>query len=68
MNSYINKTAPMPSDQYSCAPNGVMYNKKEMGIIPKEIAKIFKQRKEKQKLMHTANRNIELVNKLIQEL
>lgn len=68
LDSYINKIAPKPSEQYSCAPNGIMYDKSFMGLIPQEIAKIFKQRKEKQKLMHTANRNIEIVNKLLQEL
>lgn len=68
LQDYISKKAPRPSNEHSCSPNGVLYSKEKKGLIPTEIEKIFNQRKAKQKLMHTANRNIEIVNKLLQEL
>lgn len=61
---YINKEAPMPSDEYSSAPNGIMYRKDKQGVIPKEITKVFFQRKEWKKRMLTAQRNLETIKNI----
>lgn len=60
---YINGTAPRPSDVYSCSPNGMMYKKDVQGIIPKEITKVFFQRKEWKSKMLAGKRNLELLKK-----
>lgn len=65
MADYINKTAPRPSDEYSCSPNGWMYRKEGEGVIPTEIAKVFFQRKEWKGKMKPAERNRELVKKVL---
>lgn len=61
MADYINKTAPRPSDVYSCSPNGWMYDKSYQGVIPEEVEKVFLQRKEHKGYMLAAKRNAELV-------
>lgn len=65
LSEYINKTAPRPSDEYSCSPNGWMYRKEGEGIIPTEIAKVFFQRKDWKNKMKPAERNKELVKKAL---
>lgn len=65
IHEYIAGTAPRPSDEYSCSPNGWMYDKYQEGIIPKEIAKVFFQRKDWKKKMFAEERNIESIKKLI---
>lgn len=62
---YIQGTAPKPSEEYSCSPNGWMYKKDVEGIIPSEIAKVFFQRKDWKGKMMSAKRNIELINKYL---
>lgn len=62
---FINKVAPQPSDKFSCSPNGMMYEKTKQGVIPRETAKVFFQRKEWKKKMITAERNLEIIKKLI---
>ncbi|WCZ66241.1 DNA polymerase [Yersinia phage MHG19] len=62
LHEYINKTAPRPSDEYSCSPNGWMYRKDIDGVIPVEITKVFYQRKEWKNKMMAAKRNKELLN------
>lgn len=44
-----------------------MYTKEFQGVIPREIAKVFFQRKERQGYMHTANRNKEVLLKILLE-
>lgn len=61
---FIHKTFDKPSEEFSCSPNGMMYSKTKQGIIPKEIAKVFFQRKEWKKKMMTAKRNVELIKKI----
>lgn len=58
---YIAGTAPRPSDVYSCSPNGMMYDKSFQGVVPVEITKVFKQRKEHKGYMLAAQRNQELI-------
>ncbi|EQA7786764.1 3'-5' exonuclease [Acinetobacter baumannii] len=65
LHDFINKIAPRPSDEFSCSPNGMMYSKTKQGIIPKEIAKVFFQRKDWKKKMMAAKRNAELIKKLL---
>lgn len=67
MAEYIAGTAPRPSDEFSCSPNGWMYRKDEEGIIPIEVAKVFFQRKEWKGKMMAAKRNAELVKKRLSE-
>lgn len=64
---YVNKTAPRPSDEYSCSPNGWMYHKDKEGVIPVEITKVFLQRKQWKNKMLAAERNIEVINKILAE-
>ncbi|QPB12306.1 DNA polymerase [Providencia phage PSTCR6] len=63
MADYIAGTAPRPSDEYSCSPNGWMYDKSFKGVIPEEIEKVFFQRKEWKNKMLAAKRNLELIKK-----
>ena len=63
MMEYINKTAPQPSEEFSCSPNGMMYRKDIEGMIPREITKVFFQRKEWKGKMMPAKRNLELIKK-----
>lgn len=63
--AYINKTAPRPSDEYSCSPNGWMYRKDIEGVIPVEIAKVFFQRKDWKKKMFAEERNAEEIKKVL---
>lgn len=58
---YVNREAPKPSDKYSCAPNGWMYTKEFQGIIPIEITKVFKQRKEWKGMMTNGKKNLEVI-------
>ncbi|WWS25277.1 hypothetical protein vBKpnAMK6_00323 [Klebsiella phage vB_Kpn_AM_K6] len=67
LGEYINKTAPRPSDEYSCSPNGWMYRKDVDGVIPVEIAKVFYQRKEWKNKMMGAKRNQELIKKVLND-
>lgn len=60
MEEYIAGTAPRPSDEFSCSPNGWMYTKEFKGVIPVEIEKVFKQRKMWKGRMTTAERNLEI--------
>lgn len=62
---FISKTAPRPSDEFSCSPSGMMYSKTKQGIVPQEITKVFFQRKDWKKKMMAAKRNAELIKKLI---
>ncbi|AEJ90226.2 DNA polymerase [Acinetobacter phage ZZ1] len=62
---YIGRIAKKPSDRYSCSPSGMMYDKTKQGVIPRETAKVFFQRKEWKKKMKTAERNAEIIKKLI---
>lgn len=61
LEEYINKTAPRPSDEYSCSPNGWMFRRDIKGVIPVEIKKVFDQRKLWKKRMMAAERNLELI-------
>lgn len=63
--NYIDKTAPRPSDEYSCSPNGWMFRKDIEGIIPAEVKKVFEQRKEHKKYMLAGQRNLELLKGLM---
>ncbi len=63
---YITKTAPKISDEFSCSPSGMMYSKDKQGIIPKEIAKVFFQRKEWKAKMMAAKRNSEVIKKILE--
>lgn len=65
IHEYIAGTAPKPSDEYSCSPNGWMYDKHQEGIIPKEIAKVFFQRKDWKKKMFAEEMNAEAIKKII---
>lgn len=60
MPEYIAGTAPRPSDEFSCSPNGWMFTKEFKGVIPVEIEKVFHQRKVWKKRMMTAERNLEV--------
>lgn len=62
---FISKSADKPSEEFSCSPNGMMYSKTKQGIIPREIAKVFFQRKDWKKKMMTAKRNAEVLKKLL---
>lgn len=61
---YVDKSAPKPSENYSCSPNGMMYSKTTQGVIPRETAKVFFQRKDWKKKMLTAKRNLEILKSL----
>ena len=63
MIDYINRSAPKPSEEFSCSPNGMMYTKDIQGVIPKEITKVFFQRKEWKNKMLPGKRNLELIKK-----
>lgn len=65
IDEYVNKTAPRPSDIYSCSPSGWMYDKSIQGVIPTEITKVFNQRKEKKKYQQAAERNKEAILKIL---
>lgn len=65
MQDYIDKTAPKPSEKYSCAPNGSMYDKTKYGVIPTEIEKVFNQRREYKAYMLAADRNAEVIKKIL---
>ncbi|ARW57470.1 DNA polymerase [Serratia phage X20] len=65
IHDYINKVAPRPSDEYSCSPNGWMYDKSYQGVIPEEITKVFYQRKEHKGYMLGAQRNMELIKEAL---
>lgn len=62
---YISKKAPRPSDEYSCSPNGWMFDKNIAGVIPVEITKVFFQRKEHKGYMLAAQRNMELIKDVL---
>lgn len=62
---YVNKTAPKPSEEYSCSPNGMMYSTTQKGIIPIEVKKVFDQRKAEKKMMLAAQRNREAIKKIL---
>ncbi|ARB05831.1 hypothetical protein fHeYen901_58 [Yersinia phage fHe-Yen9-01] len=62
---YINMTAPKPSEEFSCSPNGWMFDKNIDGIIPVEITKVFNQRKEHKGYMLAAQRNMELIKDIL---
>lgn len=65
LDDYINKTAPRPSEEYSCAPNGMMYKKGVVGVLPTETEKVFLQRKSEKKMMLAAIRNQEAIKKIL---
>lgn len=65
LSEYIAGTAPRPSEEYSCSPNGWMFDKTIDGVIPVEITKVFNQRKEHKGYMLIAQRNAELVKSAI---
>lgn len=65
LGEYVNGTAPRPSDEYSCSPNGWMYRKDIDGVIPVEIAKVFFQRKDWKNKMKATERNQELIKKAL---
>lgn len=65
MHEYIAGTAPRPSDEYSCSPNGWMFDKNKAGVIPVEITKVFFQRKEHKGYMLGAKRNKELIKDIL---
>ena len=67
MHEYINKTAPRPSDEYSCSPNGWMYRKDIHGIVPIEIKKVFDQRKQYKNMMLACDRNAELCKAILHD-
>lgn len=64
MYEYIAKTAKRPSDEFSCSPNGMMYRKDIEGVIPKEITKVFFQRKEEKGKMMPGKRNLEMIKRI----
>lgn len=66
MEEYINKTAARPSDEFSCSPNGWMFDKSFKGVIPTEIEKVFFQRKTWKKRMMTAERNLEVMKHYVE--
>ena len=45
LESFINKEFSWDNLGYSCTPNGMMYTKEKLGVIPTEIDKVFRQRK-----------------------
>lgn len=61
LEEYIAGTAPRPSDVYSCSPNGWMFSREKLGVIPVEIKKVFDQRKMWKKRMMAGERNLELI-------
>lgn len=65
IHEYIAGTAPRPSDEYSCSPNGWMYDKNKDGVIPTEIAKVFFQRKDWKKKMFAEEMNAEDIKKAL---
>lgn len=67
IDEYVNKTAPRPSDEYSCSPNGWMYRKDIHGIIPIEIKKVFDQRKQYKNMMLACDRNAELCKAILHD-
>ena len=67
MQDYINKTAPRPSDEFSCSPNGWMYRKDFLGVIPIEIKKVFDQRKAYKGMMLAADRNAERIKEILKK-
>lgn len=67
IDEYVNKTAPRPSDEYSCSPNGWMYRKDIQGIIPIEIKKVFDQRKQYKNMMLACDRNAERVKEILKK-
>lgn len=62
---YISGVAPKPSDEFSCAPNGMMYKKGVTGVLPTETEKVFLQRKSEKKMMLAAIRNQEAIKKIL---
>ncbi|MGR2462813.1 hypothetical protein ACUX4R_28560, partial [Salmonella enterica] len=62
---YISGVAPRPSDEFSCAPNGMMYKKGVTGVLPTETEKVFLQRKSEKKMMLAAIRNQEAIKKIL---
>lgn len=68
LEEYINKIAPRPSDVYSCSPNGWMFKRDELGVIPVEIKKVFDQRKTWKKRMMAGERNLELIKHELEHL
>ena len=67
MHEYINKTAPRPSDEFSCSPNGWMFRKDIHGIVPIEIKKVFDQRKQYKNMMLACDRNAELCKGILHD-
>lgn len=65
LSDYIHRLAPRPSDEFSCAPNGMMYRKDKKGVLPRETKKVFDQRKAEKKMMMAAQRNREAVKKIM---
>lgn len=68
LEEYINKTAPRPSDEFSCSPNGWMFRRDIKGVIPVEIKKVFDQRKMWKKRMMAGERNLELIKHELEHL
>lgn len=65
LHEYIAGTAPRPSDEFSCSPNGMMYDKTKEGVIPHEVTKVFFQRKEHKNYMLAADRNQEVIKDIL---
>lgn len=65
LHEYIAGTAPKPSEEYSCSPNGWMYRKDIDGVVPVEIKKVFDQRKLHKGFMLAAQRNAELIKEAL---
>lgn len=55
MEEFVDKQFDWDRMGYSCAPNGMMYDKHQRGIIPTEIEKVFLQRKSAKKSEFAAN-------------
>lgn len=67
LDDYINKIAPRPSEEFSCSPNGWMYRRDTMGILPREVLKVFGQRKALRKEQLQANSNAEIIDIIIRD-
>lgn len=55
MEMFVQKQVEFDHMEYSCCPNGMMYDKEQRGIIPIEIEKVFLQRKAAKKKEFAAN-------------
>ncbi|WVX87536.1 DNA polymerase [Vibrio phage EniLVp02] len=52
---------PDHGGQYSASANGMLYAKDSQGVIPREITKVFFERKHHKKLMSNAKKEIEVI-------